>query len=49
MFVTLESQFCTTRFGYAELIRRILNFLISNRVTNPKVNYSNSRLSFLSC
>ncbi len=39
MFVTLESQFCTTRFRYAELIKRILNFLISNLITNTKVNY----------
>jgi hypothetical protein len=39
MFVTLESQFCTTRFGYAELIKRILNFLISNLIPNTKVKY----------
>ena len=39
MFVTLESQFCTTRFGYAELIKRILNFLISNLILNTKVKY----------
>jgi len=40
MSVTLESQFfVTTRFEYAELIKRILNFLISNRDNQPKGQY----------